>query len=208
MSGVIAIRRDWEGQAVAIFASGPSMTTAQAEQCRDHQLRTIAINNQAIDCAPWADVIYGSDAKWWRHYLPMVATLPGRKISLEIGRTIPGIEYLRPSTQVFDDRACYLSTGANSGYAAICLAAKLGATRISLYGFDMGARNGRWRRHDYPANLNSRPRFTDWIGRFRQLAPVLARRGIEVINCTEGSSLTCFPFSSNLRDAPRREAVC
>jgi len=206
MSTAVSIRRDWEGQTVAIFASGPSMSVAIAEQCR--QLRTIAINNQAIDCAPWADIIYGSDLKWWRHYLPAVTHLPGRKISLEIGQPIGGVEYLRPSTEVFDDRPCYLSTGANSGYAALCLAAKLGASRIFLHGYDMGSRDGRMRRHDYPAALNSKPRFADWIPRFRLLAPVLARRGIEVVNCTPASALTCFPFAPELQPARRVGATC
>lgn len=202
----IAITRDWEGATVAIFASGPSMTTSIADQCR--QWRTIAINNQAIDCAPWADIIYGSDLKWWRTYLSTVAKFPGRKISLEIGKPIPGIEYLRPSSQVFDERPCYLSTGANSGYAAICLAAKLGAKRILLHGYDMGPRNGRVRRHDYPASLNSKPRFADWIPRFRLLAPVLERRGVEVVNCTPDSALTCFTFSPELRSSRRVGAAC
>lgn len=200
---VVAIRRDWEGQTVAIFASGPSMSTALADQCR--HWRTIAINNQAIDCAPWADVIYGSDLKWWRHYGAAVAHLPGRKISLEIGATIPGIEYLRPSSHVFDERPSYLSTGANSGYAALCLAVKLGAAHVRLYGYDMATRNGRVRRHDYPASLNSKPRFTDWLPRFRLLAPVLKNRGVEVVNCTPGSALTCFAFEPDVRP---REAAC
>lgn len=204
MNARTTITPDWRGQTAAIFASGPSMSPAVADQARG--LRTIAINNQSIDCAPWADVIYGSDAKWWLHYLPAVRTLPGRKLSLEIGRQINGIEYLRPSSQVFDDRPGYLSTGANSGYAAICLAAKLGAARVLLYGYDMGPRNGRMRRHDYPANLASRPRFADWIPRFLRLAPELNRRGVEVVNCTPGSALTCFPFAPDLQS--NRVAQC
>lgn len=204
MSTAIAIKPEWAGQTAAIFASGPSMSHDIADQCRG--LRAIAINNQSFDCAPWADVIYGSDAKWWRHYWPVVRALPGRKISVEIGLPIKGVEYLRPSREVYDDRPCYLSTGANSGYAALCLAAKLGAARVLLYGYDMGPRNGRLRRQDYPANLSSRPRFADWIPRYSLLAPELKRRGVEVINCTRGSALTCFPFQAELES--RREAQC
>jgi hypothetical protein len=201
MSIAISISRDWEGQAAAIFASGPSMSRALADHCRT--LRTIAINNQAIDCAPWADIIYGSDAKWWRYYMHAVQALPGRKISVEIGLPISGVEYLRPSSQIYDERACYLSTGANSGYAALCLAAKLGAKHIFLYGYDMGQRHGRLRRHEYPASLNSRPRFAHWIPRFQQLAPYLKRKGVEVINCTAGSALDCFPFHEEPIPSPR-----
>lgn len=194
MTTTISIRREWEGQTAAIFASGPSMSTVMAEQCRE--LRTIAINNQAMDCAPWADIIYGSDLKWWLHYWPLVSTLPGRKISVQMGQPLHGVEYLLPSGRVFDERPGYLSTGANSGYAALCLAAKFGAARVLLYGYDMGPRNGRCRRHDYPAKLNSMPRFADWLPRFARLAPELKKRGVDVINCTPGSSLACFPFQS------------
>jgi hypothetical protein len=97
---------------------------------------------------------------------------------------------------VFDERPNHLSTGANSGYAALCLAAKLGAARVLLHGYDMGPRRGRFRRHDYPANLNSRPRYADWLPRFARLAPILKSRGVDVINCTPGSSLTCFPLQA------------
>lgn len=207
MSTPISVQRDWEGQAVAIFASGPSMNTAVADECRILGLRTIAINNQGVDCAPWADVIYGSDLKWWRHYMPRVAGLPGRKISLEIGQPISGVECLRPSGHIFDERPPYLSTGGNSGYAALCLAVKLGAARVFLYGYDMGPRSGRMRRHEYPAKLNSRPRFAHWIPRFNLLAPYLKARGVEVVNCTPGSSLTCFPFQHE-GPSSRRRAVC
>jgi hypothetical protein len=194
MTRLIEISREWHGQTAAIFASGPSMTAEVAERCRG--LRTIAINNQSMDCAPWADIIYGSDAKWWRHYLPVIIDLPGRKISVQIGSPIQGVDYLRASKEVCDTRPTFLSTGANSGYAALCLAVKLGAARVLLYGYDMAPRNGRYRRHDYPANLNSKPRFAEWIPRYRTLALELKRRGVDVINCTPGSALTCFPFQS------------
>jgi hypothetical protein len=209
MSTPVAIQREWEGEAVAIFASGPSMNAAAAERCRALGLRSIAINNQAIDCAPWADVIYGSDLKWWRHYMPQAAALPGRKISLHIGQPISGVDCLWPSSHVFDERPSYLSTGGNSGYAALCLAAKLGATRVLLYGYDMGLRSGRMRRHEYPANLNSRPRFAHWIPRFNSLAPYLKGRGVAVVNCTPGSALSCFPFEDAASASSfRRSATC
>lgn len=207
MSTAISIQREWEGHEVAIFASGPSMSTAVADDCRALGLHTIAINNQAIDCAPWADVLYGSDLKWWRHYMSKVAVLPGRKISLEIGQPVRGVECLRPSSEILDERPGYLSTGGNSGYAALCLAVKLGAARVRLYGYDMGPRSGRMRRHEYPANLNSRPRFVHWIPRFNLLAPYLKARGVEVINCTPGSALTCFPFQQ-LTEPTQRRAQC
>lgn len=199
MKQLVNITRDWEGQTCAIFASGPSMRTELAEECR--ALKCIAINNQSFDCAPWAEVIYGSDLKWWREYWPRVKDLPGRKVSLMLGGLMDGVEYLRSSREVFDERPNWLSNGGNSGYAALCLAAKLGAARVLLFGYDMRERNGRARRHDYPPRLNSKPRFNHWVPNFEKLAPELRKRGVEVINCTPGSALTCFPFRAESKAA-------
>lgn len=195
MTRLAEIRPDWRGETAAIFASGPSMTAQLAESCR--ALRTIAINNQSFDLAPWADVIYGSDSKWWRHYFRRVKDLPGRKVSLQIGLPVDGVDLLRASKAIYDDRPDALSTGGNSGYAALCLAAKLGATRVLLFGYDMRAHGARVRRHnDYPAALNSAPRFRHWLAAFDLLAPELARRGVEVINCTPESAIKCFQFQA------------
>ena len=192
MSKLVEISREWEGQTAAIFASGPSMTREQAESCRG--LRCIAVNNQSFDCAPWADILWSTDRKWWLQYLARVRELPSRKLSVQIGLAGEGVEYLLPSKKPFDDRPGYISTGGNSGYAALCLAAKLGAARVLLYGFDMRKVGERSRRHDYPPNLNSAPRFHYWLPRFQELAPELTKRGVEVINCTPGSALRCFPM--------------
>lgn len=196
MSAAI-IKPEWKGETVAIFASGPSMSPEIAESVRETDVRVIAINNQAIDCAPWADVIWGSDFKWWNQHYADVKDNPGRKLHILQGQAHPGVETLLLSTQPYDERPTHISGGLNSGYAALCLAAKLGAARIMLYGYDMRAVNGKFRRFDYHQNLNSKPRFAQWILQYEKLAPELMnKRGIDVINCTPGSALRCFPFSA------------
>jgi len=187
------INKDWLGETVAIFASGPSMSVEIAESLRG-QCRVIAINNQSFDCAPWADVIWASDHKWWKQYYQTVKDLPGRKLMVRRGLIFPGVEFLDYSQRVHDERASFISCGGNSGYAAISLAAKYGAARVLLYGFDMRPIGNRFRRHDYPANLNSRPRFKHWIPKFVLLADELKRLGTDVVNCTPGSALKCFRF--------------
>lgn len=187
------ITREWEGETVAIFASGPSMCVEDAEAVRG-TCRTIAINNQSFDCAPWADVIWGSDYKWWREYWARIESLPGRKLTVRQGEVHRGVDHLEISHAVFDDRPEYLSCGGNSGYAALCLAAKLGASRMLLYGFDMRKVNGRARRFDYPPDLNANGRYQHWAANFDRLAPQLKARHVSVINCTPGSALRCFPF--------------
>lgn len=192
-----SIKRDWEGETVAIFASGPSMNRDIADEIRVTTTKVIAINNQAIDCAPWADVIWGSDFKWWKEHYPAVKDHPGRKFHVLQSQTHEGVETLLQGTPVFDDRPTHISCGGNSGYAALCLAVKLGAARVMLYGYDMRAVNGRMRRFEYSANLNSKPRFQHWIPKFDALSiELMTKRGVDVVNCTPGSALRCFPFSA------------
>ena len=191
-----SITPDWKGETVAIFASGPSMSPEIAESIRGTR-RTIAINMQAIDCAPWADVIYGSDFRFWKEHGPQLIDLPGRKFHILQALAYPGVETLLPSKHMIDDRPTHLAMGGNSGYAALCLAAKFGAARVELYGYDMRAVDGRFRRFEYGANLNSKPRFPQWIRNFIDLAPQLAHRGVDVVNCTPGSALKCFRFEAS-----------
>ena len=55
------VPRMWEGQTVAVLASGPSLTPALAQRLRVH--RTIAVNH-AHRLAPWADMLLALDGGW------------------------------------------------------------------------------------------------------------------------------------------------
>lgn len=188
------LQAQWPGETVAIFASGPSMTQEIADAVRG-TCRVIAINYQALDLAPWADVIYGSDQRWWAECWDQVSTLPGRKLGLANAYYPQDVECLKRSTEAFDLRPDYLSGGGSSGYAAVNVAAKLGASVVHLYGYDMRKVAGRLRRREYPANLNSQSRFKDWIPAFEKLAPLLRQHGVRVINHTPLSALRCFEIA-------------
>lgn len=197
------VPREWVGETVAILASGPSMSRETAEYVRG-KCRVIAINNQGIPTdvdgvrqpamAPWADVLYAADAKWWVHYADRALKFEGLKVTIRHMTTYPEVLHLEQSTsQPFDDRPTHLVTGGNSGYQAIHLAAHFGATRILLCGYDMRQISNR--KHwfgDHPGKLNSPQRYDNWIANFARLAPALKERGVEVLNCTAGSALKCF----------------
>jgi hypothetical protein len=75
MTTAWSVPPEWVGETAAILASGPSLTREQCEAVRG-KAKVIAVNNQAIDTdcdgvrvpamAPWADVLYAADAKWWQ----------------------------------------------------------------------------------------------------------------------------------------------
>jgi len=86
-----------------------------------------------------------------------------------------------------------LQTGMNSGYQAINLAVLLGVTTIVLLGFDMKpARDGKMHWFgDHPLKTNPAV-FSAMLQHFPKTLSPLRQLGVEVINCTPDSALTCY----------------
>jgi hypothetical protein len=101
----------------------------------------------------------------------------------------------------FSRRQDVIHYGHNSGFQALNLAILLGAARIVLVGFDMRIVDGRRHFHgDHPHPLiNADPRrFVPHFERAAASLPV----GVEILNATPGSALTCFP-AADLDEALR-----
>lgn len=193
----------WTGRTVAVLASGPSMTPHVAAAVRS--VPTIVIND-TFRLAPWAALLYAADEAWW-HANPDALAFAGLKVSVA---SVPGVEQLRNSgTQGFDDDPGCLRTGSNSGYQAVHLAAHAGAARILLCGFDLSAKKGaHWFGTHGSGLVNTAPEtYARFIRRFEELQPLLAARGVEVVNCTPGSALKCFP-AADLADMLEGEIGC
>lgn len=200
----------WKGQTVAILASGPSMSASAAAAARRRCQRTIAVNNTGVRSrnsegiwhdavAPWADVLYSCDAKWWLANAQEALNFPGLKVCMDDSTPFASVLCVKRGQHVgFDERRDRLASGGNSGYQAVCLAVHLGAARIELYGFDMKpAANGKLHYFgNHPGVLHQLSPYKAWVRNFAELAAELEQRGIEVVNCTPGSALTCFPMAT------------
>ncbi len=197
----------WPGATVVIIAGGPSLTPAQVERCRgreqnDQPVRVIAVND-GYRIAPFADLLYFCDDKWWRWHHKNLRTWPAMIVRLDGGEFDFGdkrIKVLRNAGQAkgLSEERGALHTGRNSGYQAINLAVHLGARRILLLGFDMkgGPVEGRKvKTHwfgDHPGGT-SPDVYTQMLPNFPTLVEPLKARGVEVVNCTPGSAIRCFP---------------
>jgi hypothetical protein len=190
------------GGTVVCLGSGPSLTVADVEYVRDKADAVIAVND-AVRLAPWADVLYACDAKWWFWHEKdeWLTTFRGLRYALDpVAKRYPGVVVLRNT----GDRGLELDptglrAGRNSGYQAINLAVHLGARRVILLGYDMhGGGGGHWF-GSHPDG--SRPPYAICLQRFATLVEPLAAAGVEVINCTPKSALTVFPR------APLREVL-
>lgn len=86
-----------------------------------------------------------------------------------------------------------LYSGQNSGHQAIQLAYQKGAARIILLGYDMQHTNGRTHWHgDHPKGLTNAEGIAGWVKHFGPLAKALELEGVEVVNCSPETALTCF----------------
>ena len=88
----------------------------------------------------------------------------------------------------------FLHQGGNSGYQAINLAYLWGAKAIVLLGFDCSQPAGKeahWFGQHEEGLINLQP-FALWQSRFPALAEDLAHDGVQVINSSRETLLTCF----------------
>ena len=79
----------WPGRAFVCIGGGPSLTQSQVAACKDrewggHKVRVIAIND-AYKMAPWADVLYFCDDKWWQWRHKDLQHWPGLIVRLQGG---------------------------------------------------------------------------------------------------------------------------
>jgi len=152
----------------------------------------IAVSD-AVRLAPWATVLYSCDAGWWkaRNGMP---EFPGERFAGQAAE-VDGIKIaMAPST---GDGPVLSATGGNSGYQAILLAVARGHRRLILLGFDCkfgdkGAVHFHGK-HREPLRNPGKANFDRWAGWFERLAPALRCLGVEVINCSRDTALTCFP---------------
>lgn len=106
-----------------------------------------------------------------------------------------GVNYVEAADDVgLCTRAGRIHSGGNSGYQAINLAFMWGARRIVLLGYDMQRTGGRT--HWHGDHGNGLPSLTadlkEWRRRMIQLGIDLRTHGVEVINATRDTALTCF----------------
>lgn len=153
------------------------MSLELAERVRGKQV--CAINN-SYELAPWADVLVANDESWWRRH-PQAHELAGKKFS---ANRIKGVERVSPNS---------FGAQSNSGVLAMDVVRNLGATSIVLLGFDMHGTHFFGPYTNGCGNTEPRRRRVHFI-QYRIWAK--RNKSIEVLNCTEGSALDCFPMGS------------
>jgi hypothetical protein len=203
----------WEGQTVAIICTGPSLNKNDLDLVRG--CKTIAVNDAYL-VAPWADVLYAADDRWWAWQLSGVVkswpwvTFTKQQVSEAIrafkGQTVT-IEH--PTVSKFpqfvlkndggdglSERPDAVRTGQNSGYQALNIAILSGAKKILLLGYDMHYPNGKSHAHNGHEVKIAEHSYIRYAKNFSSMQHQLRNLDVQVINCTPGSKINCFTFST------------
>lgn len=189
---------DWSGETCVIVASGPSAKDTPIDLARG-KARVIAINN-SWRLAPWADVLFACDLRWWDRYGVATADFEGLRLSTDANacRRYPFLG--RVALDRSSDRMNFailnrVGWGGNSGFQALNLAAQFGANRIVLVGYDMTTRHGaHWHgRHPNGMANPSEPNIARWRRALDGAAQSLVDAGVEVLNASPISMLTGYP---------------
>lgn len=187
---------------VVCIASGPSLT---AEDCAAARTLGPAIAvNLSFRRAPAARHCYAADDVFWDRYAGEV-----KSAGMECWTTSRAAADKHGLRYAWSTRCRGLAMGgvnlgpeggANSGFQAVGLAYMFGARRIVLLGYDMQRTAGRSHWHaDHEFPLARLGKLDQWAAAMTPLAVGLVRAGVEVINCSRETALTCFP-RANIED--------
>lgn len=214
---------DWNGHRCFLVGGGPSLRGFDFERLRGEKV--IAINAAFVD-VPFADVLFMMDfvtfytklrqGKFGEKVKQLFYEFKGLKVILDIMNRHPeGLLYV-PSTGRHGlslNLKRGLCHGNNSGVGALNLAICLGADPIYLLGYDMKHKDGKAHYHNVYPVMHRETIHRSFAGDFEKIAPAIKELGVKVVNLSNDSALTCFPFASVERILPhdadygRREAA-
>ena len=187
-----------------VIGAGPSLTVEDVNAVRGEK---VCVINTGYQIAPWADLLYACDAQWWdwhkdspellafkgekwtqtagwEEHGPMLAKiLPKHAISVRASKPGEGIAECGPIFQ-----------GANSGIQAINLVYQLHRPeQIILLGYDMQGSQTKPRWHGkHPSGVVC-SNWHAWVPLYDAVARDAKRLGVEIVNCSRETALTCFP---------------
>lgn len=192
------IRREWEGETVFIIAGGPSVTQEQVDKLKGRKVIAIKLS---CEKAPWADILFFADGKWFKPHKDVVKNFAGRVVTVA-GIPDPGkILQLRkvPPDQKspfkFQTDPTAIAVRRTSLTGAINLAVHLGGKKIVLLGADGKVEAGKPTHHHTPHPMPNKPDvFGDQAKDLEEVARAVKELGIEVFNINPASAFRMFPF--------------
>ncbi len=181
----------WENEKVLCVGTGDSLRKSDIDYCAN-KAKIIAVNN-AYKLAPYADLLYASDSKWWIWH-EGATDFRGWRLTREreaaLEYEIDWIESFNKSG--LSQEPDKIHNGYNSGYQAVNVAYLLGCRDVYLLGYDMQKTNNKT--HYFGDHPDGRtPPFKKFIEAFTELSKMLPEYGLTITNVTRETALECFP---------------
>jgi hypothetical protein len=205
------VERRFQGSTIACIATGPSLTLRQVEAARRKGFVLFGCNNVWRD-VPDLSLLYACNLGWWAHYwCEELKQYPAEKWTTN--KVAADKFSLNWIAEKFDyglsNNPRIVHHGHGSGYTMLNLAYLMGASRILLLGYDCKYApdyDGKQRnvggapRHyfgEYPRTLQHWPSVQVKNGVHVEMvslyASVAMQNAVEIVNCTPGSAIDCFP---------------
>ena len=193
MNSFWTVPRIWTGASAFIIGGGPSLLDLNLGLITDKNVIGI---NDAYLLGSWIDYNIFGDTDWYNihcHAKAFKAYTGTHVAANDKMLHEDGIPTLSRRKNVITTVPNTIGWFTNTGVSAINLAILLGCKKVILLGFDLGFRKGESNWHE---NIKKQKpsRYERFIASFEQAAPQIDKLGVEVLNATPNSSLTCFPY--------------
>lgn len=180
--------RKFEGKTVICVGGGPSLTLEDCAAAKASGLPIIAVNTSWQKVRS-AEIIFAGDQAWWDFNIATI-DIPAEKWTCNHSASF------KHSINLFRCKDRHW----NSGLRAIQLAEVEGATTVILLGYDCSIKKGT---HHHGLHLKtSNPTAAVCSSWKEQFATLARNTGVEIINCSRDTILSCFPRST------LEEALC
>lgn len=172
-------------RAIAICASGPSLCSEDIHRLRDNKIPVVTVNSSWM-IYPGCQYIFAGDDAWWNVNYHRIYSPAEKWTSSETAARAYSINYFERRTEgTF-----------NSGAVAILFAMSQGAEDIILLGYDCSLeKGGHWHGQHTGLHNPTGHSIQRWKVEFEMLASEIKRR-VNIVNCSPGSRLNCFPVVS------------
>lgn len=190
----------WKGEACFILGGGPSLAGFDAERLRGRG-RIIGVNEAGLTLAPFADVLFWADARWFGWNKDRLHLHTG-ELKVTRKRTYQGISSEVKFLRFTPNRISHWRDSVGGwcgGSSALNLAYLFGADPIFLLGFDMRDeplerwQDGNWHNKHVEPPISGQRR-NKFIPALETMALQLNKAKVRVFNCNPNSALRCFPF--------------
>jgi|GEM_PF-3075894 len=189
------IEQTLKDKTVFLIAGGPSLKDFDFNRLSGKNV--IAIN-KAFMYLPEYQYLYWTDSRFYTWYKDEINKQECKKYTpcVNPNNVSENITVLKNSGGRIIDLTTpdSITAGNNSGFGAISLAIKLGASKIYLLGYDMGYTGNKTHFHDgYPSNTAKQSVYNSMLKYFEDNADII-KSVVKIYNTSATSNLKCFDY--------------